>query len=596
MHRRACCGHDAPRRRGPRLLRRLWAAGLAGAVLVNGGCVATGPLEWVENGFKVGPNYCRPPAPVAPAWIEAPDARVQARRLEDWWNVFQDPTLNSLIVTAYRQNLNLRAVGTRVLEARAQQAIAAGNIFPQTQEMTGSYSHVNLSRNQANNPANLNRALATLPGAEKAFSQIPPSQVPTSFFSDWTAGFNMSWELDFWGRFRRAVESANASLDASVENYDDALVTLLADVATNYVQYRVAQQRIKIARDNVRTQAKLVALAERQQKVGTLTSVDVEQLRTLLEQTRSTIPALQITLGQANDALCTLLGVPPRDLEAELGPGPDLESEPIPNTPAWVAAGIPADLIRQRPDVRSAERQVAAQSAQIGVAEADLYPSFFINGTLGWEAQDIAKLFESSSFFGTILPQFRWNILNYGRIANNVRLQDARTEELIALYQNKVLTAAREVQTALRGFLQSQAQAADLARSATAATAATKTEEKLYYDIKADVNRLFTLESSQVQQQDNLAVAQGNIALNLINVYRALGGGWELRNQRELCGAAPSPAVPGPVPAPAPPAAEPAPAPQAVEPAPAPGPVRSARVQVFLDDGPGAPARGGNTP
>ncbi len=201
----------------------------------------------------------------------------------------------------------------------------------------------------------------------------------------------------------------------------------------------------------------------------------------------------------------------------------------MPGTPPWVAAGIPADLLRQRPDVRSAERQVAAQSAQIGVAEADLYPTFFINCTLGWEAQDLSRLFESNSFFGTIMPQFKWNILNYGRILNNVHLQDARTQELVATYQNRVLTAAREVQTALRGFLRSQEQAEDLARSTTAARAATKTEEQLYYDIKADVNRLFTLESTQVQQEDNLAVAQGNIALNLINVYRALGGGWEVR-------------------------------------------------------------------
>src|SRR5262249_30654444 len=153
------------------------------------------------------------------------------------------------------------------------------------QEAYAQYSRVNLSRNMANNPAAVTSALATLPGGRKALSLVPPSEIPTSFFSDWQAGFNLSWELDFWGRFRRAIESANASLDASVENYDDALVTLLADVATNYVQYRVAQQRIKIARDNVRIQEKLVALAERQQKVGTLTSVDVEQLRTLLEQT-----------------------------------------------------------------------------------------------------------------------------------------------------------------------------------------------------------------------------------------------------------------------------------------------------------------------
>jgi outer membrane protein TolC len=239
-----------------------------------------------------------------------------------------------------------------------------------------------------------------------------------------------------------------------------------------------------------------------------------------------------------------LLGFPPRDLEPELGPGPELNADPpdaspLPNTPAWAAVGIPADLLRRRPDVRSAERQVAAQSAQIGVAEADLYPTIFINGTIGYEAPGLSKLFESQSFMGNITPNFRWNILNYGRIANNVHLQQARTQELINAYQNQVLTAAQQVQTALRAFLRSREQAEVLARSVKAATAATKVEEKLFFDLKADVNRLFTLENTQVQQQDNLAVAQGNIALNLINVYRALGGGWEYRNQRDHCGAGP---------------------------------------------------------
>jgi NodT family efflux transporter outer membrane factor (OMF) lipoprotein len=547
MKRRTSRAHDAHPRRGPAPRRGLALAGCVVAVVLTSGCGTTGPLQWIENGFKVGPNYQRPPAPVAHEWIEANDARVEGRRLRDgdWWKVFQDATLNSLICAAYQQNLNLRVLGTRVLEARAQQAITAGNIFPQVQQATGSYSRVALSHNTFNNPA--------------AFSVLSPTPLPPgaligNFFSDWQLGFNLSWELDFWGRFRRAIESANAGLDASVENYDDALVTLLADVATNYVQYRVAQHRIKIARANLRTQERLLALAEDQQKVGTATSLDVEQLRTLVEQTRSTIPFLQITLGQANDTLCILLGTPPHDLEAELGPGPEVGSDPLPNRPNCVAAGIPADLLRQRPDVRSAERQVAAQSAQIGVAEADLYPTIFINGTLGWEAADLSKLFESRSFFGTIMPQFKWNILNYGRIMNNVHLQDARTHELIAAYQNRVLTAAREVQTALRGFLRSQEQAEDLAGSARAAVKATEIEEKLFRDIKADVNRLFTLESTQLQEQDQLAVAQGNIALNLIEVYRALGGGWEIRCRNDCCcparitGIEPEPVPPAPLP------------------------------------------------
>src|SRR5262249_31637125 len=288
------------------------------------------------------------------------------------------------------------------------------------------------------------------------------------------------------------------------------------------------------ARANIRIQERLVAVVKRQEKVGTATRIDVEQLRTLLEQTRSTIPFLQITQGQANDTLCILLGIPPRDLEPELGPGPEinpdaLSADPVPSIPTWVAVGIPADLLRRRPDVRSAERQVAAQSAQIGVAEADLYPTIFINGTIGYESQNLSQLFESRSFMGTITPNFKWNILNFGRILNNVHLQEARTQELIDAYQNQVLTAAQQVQAALRGFLRSREQAEILARSVKAAVAATKIQRKNFIELQADVNRVFTLENTQVQEQDNLAVAQGNIALNLINVYRALGGGWEIR-------------------------------------------------------------------
>jgi NodT family efflux transporter outer membrane factor (OMF) lipoprotein len=548
-------GHAARWIPQPRLLRWLALASLAGAVLLNSGCVTTSPLEWLHNGFKVGPNYARPPAPVAEGWIEAKDANVQNRHLQDWWQVFQDDTLNSLIDTAYDQNLTLRVVGTRVLQARAQQAIAVGNIFPQTQQATGIYSRENLSHNTFNNPSALERVIATRP---------PPGTLVGNFFSDWTAGFNMSWELDFWGRFRRAMESANASLDSSVENFDAALVTLLADVATNYVQFRVAQQRIKIARDNVRIQESVLALVEQQFRVGInkVTELDVDQAKTVLEQTRSTIPALQITLGQANDTLCILLGIPPRDLEPELGPGAEMHADPLPSVPSSVAVGIPADLLRRRPDIRSAERQVAAQSAQIGVAEADLYPTIFVNGTLGWEASDLSKLFESRSFFGTITPNFRWNILNYGRITNNVHLQQARTQELIATYQNQVLTAAQEVQTALRGFLRSREQAEDLGRSVTAAVAATQIGTRQYKAGTVPFNTVFNLETTQVQQQDNLAVVRGNIALNLINVYRYLGGGWEIRTQRDNCGPAPMLSLAGPAEPPVAPGPESLPAPQ----------------------------------
>ena len=292
---------------------------------------------------------------------------------------------------------------------------------------------------------------------------LPPGSVPLAF-SNWFYGFNLSWELDLWGRIRRNIESSNASLDASVEDYDSALVTLFADVATNYVQYRVTQQRIKIARDNVRIQEGVLALAVREiprrhdDQAGRRASADRAGANPLDDPR-----PVEILLGQANDTLCILVGIPPRDLEADLGPGPELGSSPIPNTPAWVAAGIPADLLRRRPDVRSAERQVAAQSAQIGVAEADLYPTIFINGTIGWDAANFSQAFSTKSFLGLLTPGFRWNILNYGRILNNVRMQEARLQELIASLPDQGLSAGREVQVPLRGFLKSREQADDLA-------------------------------------------------------------------------------------------------------------------------------------
>jgi outer membrane protein TolC len=227
-------------------------------------------------------------------------------------------------------------------------------------------------------------------------------------------------------------------------------------------------------------------------------------------------------------------------LESKLGPGPELGESPLPNTPKWVAAGIPADLLRRRPDVRSAERQVAAQSAQIGIAEADFLPTLAIGGVLGYDALHAFGLPASNGFLGLFTPTFSWKILQYGRILNNVRYQKARLQELIAAYQNQVLTAGREVQIPLRGFLRSQEQAKDLGRAVEAARAALSIGGEQLRVGTVPGNTLYNLETAQVQQQDQLAVAQGNIALNLINVYRALGGGWEVRLQDDNCQTGPT--------------------------------------------------------
>ena len=345
---------------------------------MTAGCTAW--QDYVHNGFKVGPNYATPPAPTAKAWIDADDKRVRTTSddLSKWWTVFNDPVLDSLICEAYGQNLSLREAGMRVLEARAQLAIAAGNLSPQTQTATGDFKWNGISAQTANNFL----TFGAPPGGVAGLT------IPTfkRWYGQWDQGFNLSWELDFWGRFRRAVEADSASLDASVENYDDVLVTLLGDVATNYANMRITEQRIKYAQENVKIQRETLTIVEARFNAKTVTKLDLAQARSTLEQTEATIPELEISLRQFTNQLCILLGIPPEDLRAKLGDGP------IPTAPPEVAVGIPADLLRRRPDVRRAERQAAAQSAQIGVAEAEFYPHIAINGTWEYSAEFFKNL------------------------------------------------------------------------------------------------------------------------------------------------------------------------------------------------------------
>jgi NodT family efflux transporter outer membrane factor (OMF) lipoprotein len=470
--------------------------------LVLAGC--TGPLEYIHNGFKVGPNYHKPPAPVAPDWINANDPRLNRGpdELSEWWKVFNDPVLNNLICTAYHQNLTLREAGFRVLEARAQLCIAVGTFFPQIQAMTGSYEREGTSRETAGKTA---------------------SSIAKRFFSQWNYGFNLAWELDFWGRFRRAIEASNDTLDASIEAYDDALVTLLSDVAIAYVNIRVLEKRIEYARKNAAIQRVTWQIA-RDKKGVFATGLDVDQAFSTLRQTEAVIPELEITLRQTTDALCTLLGIPPEDLRARLGAGG------MPIAPAEVVVGIPADLLRRRPDVREAERLAAAQSAQIGIAESDFYPHCTIVGEIDYQAERFRNLFRSSAFSGNISPGFTWDILNYGRFFFNVKLQDARFQELIAAYQQSVLLANQEVEDGLATFLKAQERTQLQKEAADAGNSAVKAIHDLWQGgLLTDYTRVAQLEQNQVSLDDTLAQAQGEIALGLIQVFKALGGGWQIR-------------------------------------------------------------------
>jgi NodT family efflux transporter outer membrane factor (OMF) lipoprotein len=452
-------------------------------------------MEYVHNGFKVGPNYRRPPAPVAPNWIDAADPRVRTESddLSKWWTVFNDPVLDDLVCSAYLQNLTLREAGFRVLEARAQLGIAVGNIVPQTQTATGSYAWNGITAETANR-----------------------SFIRKRFYGQWDYAFNLAWELDFWGRFRRAIEGSLDSLDASVENYD---------------QLRTTEQRIKYAKQNVELQRQTLTLVEARFKAGTVSELDLDQARSTLAQTEATIPELEISLRQFNNQLCILLGIPPEELRPRLGPAPIL------NAPPEVVVGIPADLLRRRPDVRAAERQAAAQSAQIGVAESNFYPHISLTGTLGYSAEFFKDLFKPTALNANVGPSIQWNILNYGRILNNVRLQDATFQELVAAYQNTVLTAAQDVENGLVTFLKAQQRTRFQAESVAEAEKAVKLALVQYKGGIIDLTRVTQLETTLVQLQDTLALAQGEIGLGLIQAYRALGGGWQIR----LTGCTPEP-------------------------------------------------------
>jgi NodT family efflux transporter outer membrane factor (OMF) lipoprotein len=470
------------------------------------------------GGCLVGPDFSRPAAPVADKWLEASNSSVDARNQEyrDWWTVFRDPALNRLIEIAYDQNLALVSAGTRVLEARAQLGVAIGEFYPQLQVGRGSVTYIRPSH---------------------ADTTEFPSGVTQNFWRD-SLGLTVNWELDFWGKFRRAIESADAAYLASIANYDYVLVTLLGDVATTYIGIRTLQTQIEIARENVVRQKKALAIAEAKYHGGTATKLDVYQAQNVLAQTESTIPQLTIQLNQGLNALAVLLGMSPQPMDPLLK-----GSSGIPIPPKTVAVGIPADLVRRRPDIRAAELAAMAQSAQIGIAQANLYPAFSLTGTFGTAASNVAqsklkRVFEGRGITFAFGPSFQWNVLNYGQITNQVRVEDAALQGLLVDYQNRVLKAQQEVENGLTSFLQGRDQV-DLLRQSVAAANAALGIAILQYNLGTrDFTTVLTAEQNLYTAQNDLAMAEGNVSSGRASVYRALGGGWQIRADNEFVPAA----------------------------------------------------------
>ena len=457
-----------------------------------------------NSSCMVGPDYEVPESRVNQSWLEGKHAKIETEKAAtlEWWKSFDDPVLDSLIQQASRQNLSLRAAGVRVLQAMAERGIAVGNLFPQVQEINGAIDRRKFSENP--NP---------LPAYGKSAS----------------LGFDATWELDFWGKFRRSIESADASLEATVATYDDVMVALLAEVALAYVDIRTNQAGLEIARQNVKAQEQGLALTRTRHDLGATSELDVTQATSLLEQTRATVPAQYAALRQAMYRLNLLLGTPPKEILEELGkPGE------IPKAPAEIAIGIPADLLRRRPDIRIAERRAAAQSARIGVATADLYPSFFLSGSLGYGSADLSNLIEPESWFGSITPGFSWPVLNYGRIKNNIRVQDAAFQAAVLDYQNTVLNAAREVEDGLAGFMGARGQTRHLTASVEASRRSLELATVRYKEGSSTFTRVLNSLQSLLVAENSLNQSKSRIARQLIATHKALGGGWEIRQGRSL--------------------------------------------------------------
>jgi len=419
--------------------------------------------------------------------------------MQEWWRTFKDPVLEHLVAEAQRVNPGVRTAGLRIMEARAQLGIAGSTRYPQVQQATGDVLWVGEERTNARDTSELSVS----------------------------AGLQIGWELDFWGKFRRGIEAADASYFASIAQYDDLQVLMAAQVAAFYTSIRTLEARLVIARENAALQKRSLEIAERLFKGGTDSELDVQQAKALYLGTLSTIPQLESGLRQTQNALSTLLARAP-------GPLPEMAAgkEVIPQAELDVIVDMPADLLRRRPDVRAAENQLAAQSALIGVSVADFYPSISLLGSIGLSATSASGSSQVLSW--ALGPSLVWNVFDYGRLSNSVLVQDARFQQLYELYQDAVLRAAREVDDAAVGFAKTGEQIVLLVDAVAAAQRSLDLATIQYREGLTDFQRVLDSQRTLFSQQELLVTSRGNLTQSLIALYKAMGGGWEQGRSRPV--------------------------------------------------------------
>ncbi len=462
-------------------------------------------LTFALAACTVGPNYHAPKTKVPASFAE--QAPVPASdQFAKWWTTLQDPELNSLIERSVRGNLDLRLAQARVREARAQRGVVKADLYP-TVNVNGSYERTRRSRNVVITPSG-------------------GSETPTTASLEgnlYQVGFDASWEIDVFGGVRREIEAANADLAAEIENRRDVLVTLLAEVARNYVELRASQRQVVIARANLATQQETLDLTRIRFDAGLVSDLDVARAEAQVQTTASQIPTLETSARQSIHLLSVLLGQEPNALTAEL-----TQETPIPQSPPEVPAGLPSDLLRRRPDVRRAERELAAATARIGVATADLFPRFSLTGAYGLQSSKVSNLTDSGSRFWLILPGVRWPILDFGRIRSNIAVQNAREEQSLVNYEQTILTSLREVEDALVSFSQTQTQREKLAGAVDANRRAVDLANELYLQGLTDFLSVLQVQRDLFASEDALAQSDRDITSDYVALYKALGGGWEM--------------------------------------------------------------------
>jgi NodT family efflux transporter outer membrane factor (OMF) lipoprotein len=483
----------------------------------------------------VGPNFSTPNSKVESAWVESSAVSGRSQSAADllWWKTFRDPVLNELIEIAYKNNPTLQMAGVKILRARAELNGSIGNLFPQQQGVSGGTSYYYLppqgdsvSQFQPGTP--LGQALSQqLSNNNGGGVQLGPNLFTNQLL------FSASWEIDFWGKYRRQVQADKAAFLSSVAAYDNALVSLIGDVVNSYINIRTTQAQIRVNQQNVEVQQESLRIAEARFQAGQTSQLDPEQAKTELAETQSQIPGLENTLRQTKNGLAVQLGLPPNAVDRLLKPGR------LPTPPAKVAAGIPHDLLRRRPDVRQAGLEAASQSAKIGVQVANLLPAFSLNGTFGYSSNNVgdntlANLFNWQNSIVQSAASFTMPVFNYGRLINKVRVQDANFQEAVLNYQNTVLTAQKEVENGLAAFKYGKQSAAFLETAVSSAKTSTQLSLERYKAGQTDFTTVLNALQQQLSVENSLVSAQGDVMLGLISVYRSLGGGWQMREGRDV--------------------------------------------------------------